>query len=228
VPWMIQRWSAIAFLHWPVDVDTLRRVVPKELTIDTFDDTAWVGLVPFRMTIRAPYMPPIPFLSIFPEINVRTYVRDADGRRGLYFLSLDVPRSAAVVGARVALGLPYMWSRIDIDEQDDSVAYTATRRAPSPAATTSAVVPTHRSGPEPARELAGFLTARFRLFACGPFGFYSVAVEHPPWELRRVRGAQVDDEYTAAAGVPVEGPPSHVHVSEGVEVRVGFPKRLRG
>jgi uncharacterized protein len=223
---MIQRWSSIAFLHWPVDVDALRSVVPEELTIDTFDGQAWVGLVPFRMMIRLPYLPPIPMLSTFPEINVRTYVRDPHGKRGLYFLSLDVPRSAAVVSARLALGLPYMWSRIDVDENDGNIAYTAMRRAPSPAGTTSVVVPRRRADSEPAGALADFLTARFRLFARGPLGLYSVAVEHPPWELGRVRDATVDDEYVAAAGVPVEGPPSHVHVAEDMDVRVGFPKRL--
>jgi uncharacterized protein YqjF (DUF2071 family) len=223
---MLQRWSAVAFLHWPVDVAIVRPLVPEELTIDTFDDTAWIGLVPFRMMIRPPYLPPIPFLSTFPEINVRTYVRDPRGRRGLYFLSLDVPRSAAVVGARLALGLPYAWSRIEIDERDGSVAYNATRRAPSPEARTSIVVSTRRSVAEPARALAEFLTARCRLFAKGPFGLYDVTVEHEPWQLRRVLGASVDDEYTAAAGVPVNGRPAHVHVSESVDVRVGFPRRI--
>ena len=226
VPWMIQRWSSIAFLHWPVDIDVLRPLILDDLTIDTFDDRAWVGLVPFRMTIRPLHLPPIPVVSIFPEINVRTYVRDANGRRGLYFLSLDVPRSAAVVGARLALGLPYMWSRLDVDESDDRIAYTAERRSPSPRAKTSIVVPTRHPVPEPTPDLAEFLTARFRLFARGPLGVYSVSVEHPPWDLRRVRGASVDDEFTAAAGVPVDGPPMHVHVAEGVDVRVGFPKRI--
>jgi uncharacterized protein YqjF (DUF2071 family) len=228
VPWMMQRWSSIAFLHWPVEVDALRSLVLEELTIDTFDDLAWIGLVPFRMSMRPPYLPPIPGLSTFPEINVRTYVRDPRGRRGLYFLSLDVPRSAAVVAARVALGLPYMWSRIDVDEGDDAVAYTAERRSPSPPARTSIVVPTRHSVPEPKPDLADFLTARFRLFARGPLGLYGVSVDHPRWDLRRVRGATVDDEFVTAAGVPIDGPPAHAHTAAAVDVRVGFPDRLNG
>jgi uncharacterized protein len=226
VPWMIQRWSSIAFLHWPVDVEQLRPLVLEELTIDTYDDRAWVGLVPFRMTIRLPFLPPVPLVSIFPEINVRTYVRDPDGRRGLYFLSLDVPRSAAVAGARLALGLPYMWSRIDVGESGDRIAYVAERRSPSPPAKTSIVVPRRRPVPEPEPDLAEFLTARFRLFAHGPLGLYSVSVEHPPWDLRRVRGTSVDDEFIAAAGVPLDHPRLHVHVADDVNVRVGFPKRI--
>lgn len=225
-PWMMMRWSSIAFLHWPVDVDVLRPLVLDELTIDTFDDQAWIGLVPFRMMVRPPFVPPIPVLSTFPEINVRTYVRDPRGRRGLFFLSLDVPRSAAVLAARASLGLPYMWSSIDIEEGDGSIAYTGERRAPSPPATTSIVVPTRHPVPEPDPELADFLTARFRLFGRAPFGLYSVTAEHPPWDLRRVRGTTVDDGYMAAAGVPVEGPPLHVHTADDVDVRVGFPKRI--
>jgi uncharacterized protein YqjF (DUF2071 family) len=223
---MMMRWSSIAFLHWPIDVDVLRPLVLDELTIDTFDDQAWIGLVPFRMMVRPPFVLPIPFVSMFPEINVRTYVRDERGRRGLYFLSLDLPRSAAVVVARAGLGLPYMWSRIDIDENNDGIAFTAERRSPSPAATTSIVVPTKRSFPEPKPELAAFLTARFRLFGRGPLGMYSVNADHPPWNLRRVRGTTVDDEFISAAGVQVEGPPMHVHLADDMDVRIGFPKRL--
>ncbi|MBK9298383.1 MAG: DUF2071 domain-containing protein [Candidatus Microthrix sp.] len=36
----------------------------------------------------------------FTEINVRTYVTDALGRRGVWFFSLDVPRSPIVAVAR--------------------------------------------------------------------------------------------------------------------------------
>ena len=119
-----------------------------------------------------------------------------------------------------------MWSRIEVEEDGNGIAYTAERRAPSPAATTSIVVPTERSSSEPKPDLAKFLTARFRLFGRGPLGLYSVSADHPPWDLRRVRGTTVDDEFLAAAGVPVDGPPLHVHAAESVDVRVGFPNRL--
>jgi uncharacterized protein YqjF (DUF2071 family) len=46
--------------------------------------------------VRAPLVPSVPWLSRFPEINVRTYVRDDQGRSGIWFLSLDAARLPAI------------------------------------------------------------------------------------------------------------------------------------
>jgi uncharacterized protein YqjF (DUF2071 family) len=179
------------------------------------------------MTMRPPVGPAIPGLSRFPETNVRTYVRDRDGRRGLWFLSLDVPRSAAVVAARLALGLPYAWSAMSIEEAGRSTTYRARRRAPTPGVTSAVTV---RPGRALARSrvdaLTDFLTARFRLFARGPMGLYSIAVEHPPWPLHSGTAEAVEDGLVAAAGLPQPVDPPLVHTSAGVEVRVGVPRVL--
>jgi uncharacterized protein YqjF (DUF2071 family) len=227
VPSMLQRWAAVGFLHWPVDPRRIRSLLPGDLEVDTYEDRAWIGLVAFRMTMRLPFQPPIPAIDTYPEINVRTYVHDGVGRRGLWFLSLDVPRSAAVAVARVAFGLPYAWSRMQLRQGGDATAYAAARRPPWRPAATSIVVPDGPAIDEPSTELARFLTARFRLYGRGPAGTYRLAVEHEPWPLRRVPTASVDDQLMAAAGVAVDGPPAHVHVSEGVGVRVGWPVPLR-
>ena len=42
-------------------------------------------------------MPAVPWLSAFPELNVRTYVSPRDGKRGVYFFSLDAARLLAVL-----------------------------------------------------------------------------------------------------------------------------------
>ena len=49
--------------------------IPSGLTIDLHDGTAWIGIVPFHMsgvTLRG--VPALPWVSAFPELNVRTYV----------------------------------------------------------------------------------------------------------------------------------------------------------
>src|SRR5688572_1083803 len=78
-PWlMTQTWQDLLFAHWPVDYEVLRRQVPPEFEIDRFDGQAWLGIVPFRMTNVAPRLvPALPWVSAFPELNVRTYVRGA-------------------------------------------------------------------------------------------------------------------------------------------------------
>lgn len=166
---MIQRWTTAAFVHWRVDQAAVERLLPPHLRVDAFDGSAWIGLVPFEMRMRPPFAPPLPRLPRYPETNVRTYVRDGYGRRGLWFLSLDVPRWPAVLGARTALGLPYAWSRISIDRANGSVEYRAERRAPDHGATSSVVLPADR-GVADDSDLARFLTARFRMFATGPLG----------------------------------------------------------
>src|SRR5688500_3360843 len=77
-PWlMTQTWHDLLFAHWPVDLATLRDHVPPGFEIDTFDGQAWIGVVPFRMTNVAPRgVPALPWISAFPELNVRTYVRE--------------------------------------------------------------------------------------------------------------------------------------------------------
>src|SRR5262245_31237167 len=96
-PWiMTQSWHDLLFAHWTVDVEMLRRSVPDAFDVDLFDGHAWLGIVPFFMTNVAPRgVPPVPWLSEFAELNVRTYVRVGD-RPGIYFSSLDAASAAAV------------------------------------------------------------------------------------------------------------------------------------
>jgi uncharacterized protein YqjF (DUF2071 family) len=114
-PWlMTQSWHDLLFAHWRVGVSEMRigvsemrRAVPAAFDLDLFDSEAWLGVVPFHMTnvgLRA--TPAVPWISAFPELNVRTYVRAAD-RPGVYFFSVDAARSLAVAAARAVLNLPY-------------------------------------------------------------------------------------------------------------------------
>lgn len=95
---MLQGWEALTFLHWRVDPAVMARRLPADLQVETCDGSAWVGLVPFIMTVTLPGVPPVPCLSRFCETNVRTYVRDRHGRSGVWFFSLDAARLGAVLG----------------------------------------------------------------------------------------------------------------------------------
>lgn len=223
---MLNRWSDVSFLHWRVDPVVVRPLVDPALEIDTFGGSAWIGLVPFHIAMRPPFVPAVPVATTFPETNVRTYVRDASGSRGLWFLSLDVPRSAAVVAARLVLGLPYAWSAMSIERRDGRIAYSSRRRAPNAGARSDVAV---RVGDPIDRpdELALFLTARFRMFGLGPMGLFRLQVEHPPWPLHRAEVLSVRDELVPAAGLPTQDDAPLVHASPGVDVRVAFPSGLR-
>src|SRR5215510_11367195 len=117
-PIMHQSWGKLLFMHWPIEEELLRPLIPSQLTIDTFDGSAWIGVVPFTMwDIRPfpPYLPTVPGVNAFHEINVRTYVYK-DEVPGVWFFSLDANNAPAVMGARMFYFLPYFNARIEIEK----------------------------------------------------------------------------------------------------------------
>jgi uncharacterized protein YqjF (DUF2071 family) len=116
-PWVQgQTWCDLLFAHWRVPADRLRRVMPPALPLHLYDDgSAWLGITPFVVKgLRLRGTPPLPWVSHFPELNVRTYV-EIDGRPGIYFFSLDAGRRAAVIAARRLYRLPYFHARMRAD-----------------------------------------------------------------------------------------------------------------
>lgn len=124
---MEQRWFDLLFMHWPVDVNALRELIPRAYDIDTFDKTAWVGVVPFAMSnIHFKSLPPVPWLSSFLELNVRTYVK-YKGKSGVYFFSLDAANVVAVEVARFWYLLPYFYARMSKRVEGDLIHYKSDR-----------------------------------------------------------------------------------------------------
>jgi uncharacterized protein YqjF (DUF2071 family) len=223
-PVMLQHWRWLTFLHWRYPAEVVQAQLPERLTVETFDGTAWVGLVPFLMDrVRAPGLPAIPWLSRFPETNVRTYVRGPDGRTGIWFLSLDADRLAPVLTARATYGLPYYWSSMAVRRADGHVSYGSRRRWPGPAGA-GCDARVAFGDPLADRELTTldiFLTARYRLYSTLAGRLVVAEAEHPPWSLRRAAVPQLREDLVRAAGLP---PPDHepvLHASDGVEVRIG-------
>lgn len=224
---MVHRWDQLTFLHWDYDPDIVQRLLPEGLVVDTFDDRAWVGLVPFLMEVRLPRGPAIPWLSHFCETNVRTYVTAPDGTRGVWFLSLDAARFAAVATARTTYRLPYFWSDMSLDRTGDVWTYACRRRWPGPRGARSLV--RVRVGdpyaPEELSDLEHHLTARWRLYSARRQGLRFALAEHAPWPLHRVDLLDLDDELVVATGLPTPRGEPICHWSPGVEVRIGLPTR---
>ena len=98
-PIMAQRWERLTFVHWSFDPPAVQRLVPEWLQVETFDGAAWVGVVPFFMRVATAHGHSVSWVSHFCETNVRTYVRDREGRSGIWFFSLDAARLGAVLTA---------------------------------------------------------------------------------------------------------------------------------
>src|SRR5690606_26883882 len=120
-PWvMAQTWEHLLFAHWPISVDALRSLIPPDLSIDTFDGQAWLGVVPFEMrNVHFRAVPPMPLLSAFAELNVRTYVTH-NGKPGVWFFSLDAANFPAVQFARRGYHLPYFMATMHVQISGDT------------------------------------------------------------------------------------------------------------
>jgi uncharacterized protein YqjF (DUF2071 family) len=225
---MVHWWDELTFLHWRFDPAVVQRLLPRGLTVETMDGTAWVGLVPFFLRVGLPGVPSVRWLSRFAETNVRTYVRSADGARGIWFFSLDAARLGAVVVARTTYRLPYFWSSMSIELTPSTISYRTRRRWPEPRGASSEVVVEigERFQPDELTELDHFLTARWALFSAPRSGLRHALASHDPWPLHRGRAVVVRDELIAAAGLPEPVGDPLVHYSPTVEVRIGWPSRI--
>lgn len=221
---MYHRWTWITFLHWRYPAAVVQSLLPAALTAETSGGSAWIGLTPFLMAgIRPPALPALPWLSKFGEINVRTYVRDARGRSGIWFLSLDAARLPAVLAARAGYRLPYFWSDISVRVSGDRIGYRCRRRNPGGNARLAAEVELGPPLAEDERdELAHFLTARYRLFTTIAGKLAAAEAEHGPWPLHRATVLSLEQDLISHAGLPAPAGEPLVHASPGVPVRIGM------
>jgi uncharacterized protein YqjF (DUF2071 family) len=230
-PIMLQDWRVLTFLHWRYPAEQVQARLPNGLEVETFDGDAWVGLIPFLMDrVRVPGLPALPWLSRFPETNVRTYVRGPDGRSGIWFFSLDAVRLPAVLVGQTGFGLPYCWSHMSVRYADDALAYHSRRRWPGPAgahcdAQIEVGEPLDSDDLDP---LDHFLTARFRLYSVLAGRVVAADAEHEPWPLHRAWPGHVRQNLIEAAGLPAPTGRPLMHASPGVRgVRIGMWQPVR-
>jgi uncharacterized protein len=211
---MTQTWNDLLFAHWPVDAEVLRERIPAGFDIDCFNGQAWIGVVPFHMTNVSPrFVPSLPGVSAFPELNVRTYVRVGD-KPGVYFFSLDAGNSLAVAAARRLLNLPYYVAEMAVATEGGRIAYRS-RRA-DPAAEFSATYGGHggAQAPRPGT-IEYFLTERYCLYAVSHSdAAYRLEVHHPPWMLESADASIAVNTMAAAVGVRLPSTPPLLHFSK--------------
>ena len=227
-PWvMTQSWHDLLFAHWRVDEHRLRPLVPPAFNVDRFDGSAWLGIVPFTMRHVAPRgVPALPWLSAFPELNVRTYVSPRDGKKGVWFFSLDAARVLAVLGARALFRLPYFAAAMRVTHNGPSVDYRSRRRGG--AAVFEATYEPSGAAFVPQRgTLEYFLTERYCLYHVDPLGRPSrLDIHHAPWRLQPARAEIARNTMTDGLGLRLDGPPL-LHYAGRQDVVAWWPTALR-
>jgi len=223
-------WNDLLFAHWPVPPEGLRRIVPPSLMLDLHEGQAWLAVTPFHMTgVRPRAMPALPWLSAFPELNVRTYVT-LGGRPGVYFFSLDVTSLAAVTGARTLYMLPYFLAQMSVTHEGAWVHYSSHRSHwhGSPAHFIARYRPTggvFRSTPG---SLEHWLTERYCLYTTDSRNeVYRAEIHHPPWPLQPAEAAIFRNTMAAPLGIELPEQPALLHYAQRLEVLVWLPARVQ-
>jgi uncharacterized protein len=226
---MTQTWHDLLFAHWPVSLEALREKVPASFPVDRFENQAWLGIVPFYMTNVAPrFVPALPWVSSFPEMNVRTYVT-VDGKPGVYFFSLDAGNPVAVGAARTLLRLPYFTASMKVERRDGYIHYASHRATPDGglaefAARYQPTGPVIR--PQPGT-LEHFLTERYCLYAVDHANYpYRLEIHHPPWPLQPAEAEISKNTMADAAGLRLPPLAPLLHFSQRQDMVAWSPERI--
>ena len=230
---MTQRWNDLLFAHWPVPASSIAPLLPEGLQVDSFQGSAWLGVVPFwldRIKVRG--LPPIPGMRSFPDLNVRTYVRDEHtGTPGVYFFSLDASNLLAVAVAHTFFHLPYHWAEMSLDQRSErEFSFYSRRRFSS----RQVIFKARYRGLGPTRKLAEgnmgtleyFLLERSCLFTRNRAGqAVRSSLHHVPWPLEEAEAEIERNDLAEAIGIKLPDQEPVLHYSRRLAVYI-WPAEL--
>lgn len=219
---MTMSWLDLLFAHWRVPAEVIASRLPPGLEVDTFEGEAWVAVVPFWMdNVTGRWLPNVPGLSRFPELNVRTYVTAIGEKPGVWFFSLDADQRLAVWGARTFFDLPYVKADMNCRKDDEGWVHYDSRRTDTRMAAGEfrgryrGVGEVYRSEPG---SLEAWLTERYCLYAADENGRVGRGeIQHVAWPLRRAEAEIEVNTVADAHGLVFEGEPL-LHYVEGIHV----------
>lgn len=224
-PFMIQYWEELLFLHWEISKQFLDEILPRGLEADTFQGKAYVGLVPFRMKgVRPIFLPPLPWVSYFSELNVRTYVK-TQGKPGVYFFSLDAENRIVVEVARKFFYLPYLNAKMRFKRKGIKKDFHCTRIDPraNPGEFHATYFPSSKIYQSKQNTLENWLTERYCLYSMdSERRIYRGEVHHLPWSLQKAEFDISHNTILKNHNIPVLEREPLAHYSESLKV-ILFP-----
>jgi len=203
-----QTWLEHVFLHWRLEPSKLERLLPTSVALETFDGSAWLGVTAFLLTgLRLRGLPPLPGISTFPEVSVRTYVT-RDGRPGIWYFALDAGSTLAVEAAKRVYRLPYTRSQLRYVRDGERVHLESARAGAAFAVDYRGVGASFLAAPG---SLEAFLVERYRIYTEDGGRVYSAELHHPPWRLKRAEATVDVNTFTPLA---VGAQPDHLLFAE--------------
>lgn len=201
-----QTWEDLLFAHWRVPAGEIRPFLPDALELEETEGGAWLGIASFRLSaLRLRGGLPVPRLSSFLQVNVRTYVRGPDGRSGVWLFSLDASSALAVRAARRLYRLPYFRARMSLDRTDEWRDVECARTGERGKVFSGRYRPAGHVFHAEQGSLEWFLAERYCLYATDRTGeLWRAEIHHVPWPLQP---AEAELELTTIAPVTLRGEP---------------------
>ncbi len=217
-------WIDLLFAHWAVPPHVLAPWIVAPLELHTFDGSAWLGVVPFRMENVGPRGVALPrVVSAFPEINVRTYVTHRD-KPGVWFFSLDATSRLAVVLGRTIFRLPYFLAHIEIRRDDDCTHYHSRRILDG--GEFAAVFRTCEPLSARPGSIDEWLTERYCLYSGTPGRLIRTEVQHSRWPLHRAEATVRMNTLATRLGCELGTTPDLLHAAPRLDVISWLPERI--
>jgi uncharacterized protein YqjF (DUF2071 family) len=168
--------------------------------------------------IHARGLPPLPGLSRFPELNVRTYVV-AGSKPGVYFFSLDAASRPAVWAARTFYSLPYFHAEMSAHVKEGGILYHS-RRYRGRAEFRGGYGPFARVESSMPGSLEHWLTERYCLYTVRKGNVYRAEIHHLPWPLQNAEAEIAVNTTASAAGIELPQAAPLLHFAKKLEVLI--------
>jgi uncharacterized protein len=171
----------------------------------------------------------VPYLSHFPELNVRTYVL-AEGKPGVWFFSLDAANPIAVRAARAAFYLPYFDAKMSCLVEAERVFYQSQRshRGAARASFVAHYKPLATLPQSQPGTLEYFLTERYCLYSADGQGhIYRGEIHHKPWPLQEAEAELRLNTMAEQIGLKLPDTQPLLHFAKALEVLAWLPERSK-
>jgi len=223
---LTQKWDNLFFFHWKYSAIEIQKHLPSGLFVDTFNGEAFLSIIGFQMSaIRLCGLPAVPLLSNLNELNVRTYVRTANGKPGIYFFSLDCDHWLAVKIAQSAFGLNYRHAELNIRAEGNRIELSCLRAQETEAAN-YIYEPHGKTTIATPGTIEFFLLERYTFFSERKKRLWAGQVYHPPYAFTSASVSEWSEApFQWNQLLPTQSAPCLVHACRGVAIEA-FPLTL--
>ncbi len=219
-PLLTASWRDLALINFEADSALLTPHLPEQTELDLWNGKTLVSLVGFRFLDTKVLGVSVPYHSDFDEVNLRFYVRGAQGR-GVVFIKEIVAKRAVALLARLLYRENYvaapMEHEIERGDRHLSVKYAWRWRGRNNFLTV-------RAEGEPFQPQEDSAEAFILEHYWGYKGSIAYRVDHPPWRAWKVIDSNCDVDgdalYGKGFGSVLRAKPVSAMLAEGSPVSV--------